>query len=77
MTAFSKVTPETGQSPDGPVSVIAGGQVRRQKNLSLHANWEISKDRDSDTFSTRFAQILASLARKSIDAIAIPRALIA
>ena len=76
MSASHEQIPVSGLIAYGPVSVIAGGQVRRQKNLSLHANWEISRDRDSDTFSTCFAQILASLARKSIDAIAIPRALI-
>ena len=77
LSAFLIPVPQTRLTASGPVSVIAGGQVRQLKILSPHENREISKDRDSSAFSTRFAQILVPLARKYVLAVAISRASVA
>ena len=69
--------PQSRYSAIGPVSVIAGGQVRQQKILLPHANREVSKDRDSSACLTRFAQILVPLAQKYVLAVAISRASVA
>ncbi|MBX7483862.1 hypothetical protein, partial [Qipengyuania qiaonensis] len=76
-------------SPAPPAPLPRSGFVRRPsfshcgrpgstaENSFAHENREISKDRDSSAFSTRFAQILVPLARKYVLAVAISRASVA